>query len=105
MINEEISLTVVCDNSTPTNKLNRFKVELPFPIVFNEPYSMALANITYPNLMYNINNDDNFLGLSFYKQHNKQELLKPNQLTKIIDGKLHRLEVFINLPIKSAYYS
>ena len=105
MINEELCITAIMDNTYSTNKLNNFKFDLPFPIYFNEPYSMALRDITYPNLMYNINNGNNGLGLAFYKQHQNRNEVKPNQLTKYIGGNLHILELYMNLGVKDGYYN
>ena len=64
-MDDEISLTCICDGTITGNKLNDFKVELPYPLTFNQPFSLALVDISYPNLFYNINKYDNYISLSF----------------------------------------
>lgn len=101
MDNTEIALTAICDSSIGTNKLSHFKVDLPFPIHFAEPYSLCVADITYPNLLCNINNDENFLSISLYKKSNKP---KYTQISRTVEGEICILKFYINIHIKTAYY-
>ena len=64
-MDNEISITAICDSNVFDNKLNDFKVKLAYPPELKQPYSLGLVDITYPNLLYNINRDDNFISLSF----------------------------------------
>ena len=101
-MDDEIAITAICDSNVFDNKLNDFKVKLAYPPELKQPYSLGLVDITYPNLLYNINRDDNFISLSFYK---KRKSYKPQQITRIIDTENYILQVFLTYPIKHGYYA
>lgn len=102
-MDDEISLTCICDSTIVGNKLNSFKVELPYPLTFNQPFSLALLDISYPNLFYNINREGNYISLSFYKKPGSSTT-KKNQIIRDINGEKHILEVVVSLPIQPSYY-
>ena len=84
------------------NRLNHFTQPLNHPLYFPEKYSLAITEISFPNLIRNINNCDNVLSLSFYKRGEGNDAY--NEVVSEINGENHTLISHINIPIKSAYY-
>lgn len=91
----------LCDgNLNFENKLNDFRSPLPKTLEFREPYSIALTSITFPNLMLNLNTDDNMIGVSFYQKHDDDN---HDVVTRIEDTPC-RLLFKTNIPVPSSYY-
>ena len=105
MNGEEFNLVALCDtNILPgrNNKLNDFTSPLPHAMEFGERYSMCLSDITLPNVMYNINRDDNMMTLSFFQKYDK----KPEtDIVYMYKGAQSRLLYQVKFSVKSEQYS
>ena len=104
MNGKEYNIVTMCDSNIAVgNRLNDFTTPLPTVLEFPEPYSMAVTDVTFPNHMHNINNDDNTIGFGFYR--NGEDL---NPSMEIIatskGGDLSRLVHMLKIPVKSRFY-
>lgn len=99
MADEHTIISVCNSDINPENRLNKFEAPLPHNIYFNEQYSIGVSEISFPNLMCNINNADNILALSFY---NKVKNIGTN--VREINGEEYNLDYHINIPINARYY-
>ena len=96
---DEHTIISLCDSKVVGSRLNQFEAPLPYAIKFNGQNSIGVSEISFPNLMCNINNDNNILALSFY---NKAKDFATN--VREINGEQYNLDMHINIPIKARYY-
>ena len=75
MNGEEFSIYSVCNTNINhgNNKLNDFKSPLPIHLNTEEVYAMGLFDFTFPNLMHNINRDENMMKISFFQKFHKDQ--------------------------------
>ena len=108
----QYNITSICNSDITGNTLNDFQAPFPQPILFDEKYSMAVTEISFPQLMCNINNKNNVLALSFYKNlnsesdhkyldFNRYHFIEPRTM---FNDEKYRLDFHIKIPIKPAYY-
>ena len=105
MNGEEFSIYSVCDSNINhgNNKLNDFKAPLPNHVNTEEVYAVSLFDLTYPNLMHNINRDENMMKISFFHKFHKDR--PETDVVEKISGDNFRLLYQVKCPVKSSYYS
>ena len=102
MSDNEYHIVSMCDSNIGTdNKLNDFTAPLPMALEFPEPYSVAVTDITFPNMMYNINTDGNMIGFAFYEKYYGDPA---HDVVTRIGGDQCRLLYEVKMPVKSMYY-
>ena len=105
MNGEEFSIYSVCNTNINhgNNKLNDFKSPLPIHLNTEEVYAMGLFDFTFPNLMHNINRDENMMKISFFQKFHKDQ--PETDVMENISGDNFRLLYQVKFPVKSSYYS
>jgi hypothetical protein len=99
----EYNIVSVCDsNISPNNKLNDFIAPLPHIIEFAEAYSIAVTDVSFPNMMFNINNDNNTIGFAFYDKYSGDP--SHDIVTHTDSGEYSRLIGLIKMPVKAKHY-
>lgn len=103
--NKEYNIVSICDsNVVSSNVLNDFTAPLPTVLEFAEPYSLAITDVTFPNLMFNINKDSNTIGFSFYDRYTgtnaSHDIIVRNKDTQ----EQVRLIGMIKMPVRAKHY-
>ena len=89
-------------NYFPNNTLTHYTTNLPKITDLDGAWEIGLAEIQYPHSWYNVNNNEAWLKVHFYKESELQNhlLLLPDwyyssvkRIIKAIEGKKHRTEL------------
>ena len=99
----EYNIVSICDsNISSNNKLNDFIAPLPYILEFPESYSIAVTDVSFPNMMFNINNDNNTIGFAFYEEYSGDP--SHDIVTQAPSGEWKTLIGLIKMPVKAKHY-